>query len=561
MFRSRPAHSTPTSVSTCLAVLLALVGGAVSAAQAADDAQRRLGLRLAEEGRCDAALEVFSEVQGTPPDDAEVARLDGLCALRLQDFRRAITSLEAARSLAPGKEDVDLSLAIAYYHADRLDEAESALARIPAAEQGRGEVLLYSGLIALSQSDFGDAVGRLDAASQLSDAPVEPMASFFLGRAELGAENEGQARSAFERVLRDHPDTPWAEEAQRALDDLDGGAYPWWASVEAGIEWDDNALLRGRGVGLPSEVSDQSDWRGFWFADAGAQLLDFKGFTGGVSARFAGSAHHDLDDFDTLSPGATVWIDRPMPFADTSLRLQYDFDAPFIDRDLFVVSHLVGASLYKPWDGGRYTLFGTSVGFDDYRYERFDSPDTVGGPTCGGAAPFCGPPVNELDGTDRDGRGVSASVLHHEPMTLPLSTLENAWIEGEYRYQQYWSEGSEYDHQRHQVELGIGLTLPLEIGLQVRGRYAYVPYGNRTVFPDADAIAAATATGPGTPVTLSRRNRREQEVGVRVSLERSLTDDVLIRLRYSRTRNISTADVFQYTRDLVGLSVRVGLGG
>ena len=36
---------------------------------------------------------------------------------------------------------------------------------------------------------------------------------------------------------------------------------------------------------------------------------------------------------------------------------------------------------------------------------------------------------------------------------------------------------------------------------------------------------------------------------------------LLVTARYSRTRNRSSAEVFDYTRDLFGLSVRVGLGG
>ena len=122
-------------------------------------------------------------------------------------------------------------------------------------------------------------------------------------------------------------------------------------------------------------------------------------------------------------------------------------------------------------------------------------------------------------------------------------------IEGEYRYQRYWSEGSEYDHQRHQIEVGVGATLPYEINLRVSGRYAYVPYGNPTVFPDPGATS------------LDDDDREEHETGVRVSLTRAIGEHVLVTTRYSRTRNRSSADVFDYTRDLFGVSVRVGLGG
>ncbi|MEM9174651.1 MAG: tetratricopeptide repeat protein [Myxococcota bacterium] len=537
--RPLPSFASPTRLAAGLSAALVVASAPVVAA--ASEAERDLGLRLADEGRCGPALEVLERVRAASPDDAEVATREGLCAIRLQDFTRAIASLEVAREIDPLTPQVDLFLGMAYYHAGRIDEAADALERAGATDGDRGEFLLYSGLVAYAQTDYVAAAGRLDAASQLSDAPVEPMATFFLGRAQLGAQDQGRARAAFEKVVRDHPGTPWATEAARILEEMEsGGGIPWWVTAEIGLEADDNALLRGRGVGLPGEVSGQSDLRGFWFFDAGASFVEFEEVTGGATFRFAGSEHRDLEQFDTLAPGATFWLDRAIPATDAAIRLQYDFDAPFIDgprdgnRDPFVISHLVGASIYKPWKGGQHTVFATSVGVDDYGYERFDLPASA---------------RNEIDATDRDGVGVSASLRHHAPLATPIPGVEDGWLEGEYRYQRYWSEGSEYDQQRHQIEVGVGAMLPFELQLRVSGRYAYVPYGNPTVFPD-----------PGTSL-LDDDDREEHETGVRLSLSRAIGDHVLVTTRYSRTRNRSSADVFDYTRDLFGVSVRVGLGG
>jgi len=567
-----PVAPISNRIGVVLFAIVAIGVAPFAAFAAADEAERALGLRLADEGRCGPALEVLARVQGDPPDDAEVARRDGLCAIRVQDFRRAVESLEAARDIDPLAPRIDLFLGMAYYHAGRIGDAAAALARAGATDGDRAEFLLYSGLVAYAQTDFVAAAGRLDAASQLSEAPVEPMASFFLGRARLGAEDPDRAREAFERVVREHPETPWATEATRALEEMDESAVPWWLTAEIGFEADDNALLRGRGVGLPGEVSGQSDLRGFWFVDAGAAFVEFEEVTGGATLRFAGSEHRDLEQFDTLAPGLTAWLDRAIPKTDASLRLQYDFDAPFIDaprdenRDPFVISHLVGASVFLPWESGQYTIVGTSVGFDDYKYERFDlGPERPPAGCDGSGFAFCRPVRDEKDATDRDGVGVSASILHHVPVDVRIPWVEDGWIEGEYRVQRYWSEGSEYDHQRHQVEIGLGAVLPFEIELRVRGRYAFVPYGNPTVFPDPSDLDAAIAGG-GTPpdtnlIFLSTRDREEHETGVRISLSRALGEHVLVTTRYSRTRNRSNADVFDYTRDLFGVSVRVGLGG
>ncbi len=517
---------------------------------------RALGLSLAQEGRCEAAIETLSPLRTETPQDADAERFTGECAIRLQQFGLAVGALEAARSLDASQPGLDLHLAMAYFHRGDWDAAEDAITRVAVTESNRPQFLLYSGLIAYEQADYGTAIGRLDAASQLSDRPVEPMATFFLGRA-LGQNDEREkAVSTFARITNDYPESPWAPEAQRAIDQLNSDSdIEWWASVELGYEYDGNALLRGRGVGLPEEISNESDHRGFWFFDAGARLFDWKGWSGGATVRYGGSAHDELDEFDAQAPGGTLWVDRELRFADTSLRLQYDVDAAWIGGDPFVVSQLGTALVYKPWDSGGYTLIGTSLGFDDYRYEREDVPD-IGSIDC---TVVCSPAgVNELNETDRDGVGWRASLLHREPLKfLDFEYFSKPYVEGEYLYSRYWSEGSEYDNQRHQAQIGFGVELPFAIQFRATGRYAFVPYDNRSSFPDPDPIPPVL----GTPYELDPRNRREQEVGVRVVLERAFGENVLVRARWSRTEVFSTSDVFEYDRDLFGFSVRVGFGG
>lgn len=566
-----------------IVVLLLVAGPATPAraqpfggASAGSSADRIAALSLAREGRCHAALELLAPLVEARPGDPELARLRGECALRLQDFPLAIASLEHARAIDPDTPDVDLHLAMAYYHAGRIDEASAALERAAVYDPDRAELLLYSGLVAFAREDHPAAVRRLDAASQLSEAPVEPMASFFLGRAALGTEETDRARDAFARVVEEFPGTPWAEEAQRAIDEIDGGGgLAWWARVEVGFEHDDNPLLRGVGVGLPSEIAGQSDQRAFWFVDVGAPLFDLAGFETGAMLRYGGSEHFELERFDTHAPGATVWVDRDLGVASLSARLQYDFDVAWIDADSiesdpFVISHLAALSLYRSWQGGAYTIFTASAGVDDYRYARPDfggdpdgaTPPGPGQPCTDPTLTFCGPDRNEADATDRDGTGVSAGLLHHEPLPIELPGIDAPWIEGGYTYQRYWSEGSEYDHQRHQIRIGVGALLPFEIGLRVSGRYAYAPYGNPSVFPDPSDVAAATEpAGGGREYFLDPGERREHLTGVRVSLERAIGEHVVLTTRYSRTRNRSTADVFSYTRDLFGISLRVALGG
>jgi len=197
------------------------------------------------------------------------------------------------------------------------------------------------------------------------------------------------------------------------------------------------------------------------------------------------------------------------------------------------------------------------MALEDYRYDRrdLDVPDVDQGP-CNPCSPNG---VDEVGDTNRDGFGPIVSLVHRQPLPDPGALgLELPWIEGGYRYQFYHSQGREYDHQRHQVELSAGIRLPLAVDVSVYGRYAYVPYANSSVFPDPSDVRD---TPPDTAYFLSASARREQETAVRVQLQRAFGEHVLQSARWTRTRNRSTSDVFDYTRDLFGVSLRFGWGG
>ncbi len=534
----------------------------------ADD--RSLGLSLARDGRCEPALEVLTPLRTQPARDAELERLTGECAIRLKRFDLAADALEAARGLEPETPGLDLHLAQALYHLGRLDAAESALERAAPRASQTPEFLLYSGLIAFDRGDYARASEQLSAAVALHDDSIEPMASFFLGRAQQRADERARARETYAQVVEGWSDTAWADQAARSIAAIDADEkLPVWASLELGFEADDNALIRGRGVGRPGEVSGQSDVRGYWYVDVGTLWLQSGAWSGGTALRYGGAEQHELTEFDTAAPGATLWFDRALAWQSSTLRLQYDVDATWIGRDgithdPFLVSHLLSTSFFKPWQSGAgVTTFSASLGLDDYGYRRQSlNVDDAPGDPLDPCRPCSPPGVDEVDDTDRDGLGPILSLVHRQP--LPDPSIEGfglAWIETGYRYQYYASEGIEYDHQRHQIELGAGVRLPLAIDLSVRGRYAYVPHANRTVFPDPKDEVEAADAGPGVAYFLDHRARREQETNVRVQLQRAFGEHVLVAARWSRTRNRSTADVFDYSRDLFGLSVRIGWGG
>jgi len=541
----------------CVCLASGLVPASVLALQSATpESERGQALSLAAEGRCEPALPGLRRAHRALPRDAEVAQILGECAIRLRSFGLAVEALEAARRIAPTRPRLDLDLGIAYYHLGRLDAAAEALARAADGESGAApERLLYSGLVALDRGEASLAARRLSQAARLEGRAVEPMASFHLGRAWDSLDERARAKEAFDRVVREWPETAWAEEARRALDRLKSrDRIRRWGSVELGLEHDDNVLLRGRGVDLPSEISGQSDERLYWLGEGGALLLDRARWSGGVTLRYAGAAQREIDSFDSQAPGGTLWLDRRLGSDASGVRLQYDFDAVWIDEDPFLYAHRLAVSVDRSWGRAGRTRASVSVGFDEYRFDIDDIPDGIGQPgdPCPGGIVVCGPPgLDEREARDRDGHDVNVALGHWMP--LPWF---GAWIEGELRYQRFQTQGREFDRQRHQVELAAGVELPWALRFTARGRYAYVPHDDPTTFPDPGGLPP----GGGVQLGLDAARRREQETFVQLRLERAFGPHVRVAADWSRTRNHSSSDVFDYDRNVLGISVRIVLG-
>ncbi len=549
-----------------LLLLLALVGGLLPPTSAvASDPVRARALELARDGRCEVALVELDRLRGPGVRDAEVERLTGECALRLELFGLAVAALERARSLDPESPDVELHLAIAYYHQGEVDAAEVALRRAAARDADAPTVLLYSGLIAFEREDWELAAARLEAASESGDPSPEPMASFYRGRALAALDRVEDADASFERVEIGFAGTAWAEQAERARRELrEAREVQLWASAEVGFEYDDNVLLRGRDVQQPTEISGKDDERGVWFLEGGAEKDFGNGFRGGGQARYGGSAHEELQDFDTHAPGATLWLDRALGRGGTATRLQYDFDAAWIDEDPYLQSHLVTVSLFQPWGASGVTLGELIYGHDDYDFELFDivdGPGTPGAPcpidpATGNPFEDCGPlGLDEKDATNRTGDGLGFRLTHSLPLPVEIPFVGAPSLRGALLFQRYWADGSEYDNRRHQIEIEAGAVLPFELSLRVGGSFAYVAYDNRTSFPDPSNNPS------GRQYALQARQRRERETGVWIELDRPIREHVIVSARFRRTRNRSNAEVFDYDQNEVGFSVRVALGG
>jgi tetratricopeptide (TPR) repeat protein len=531
-------------------VALALAFAAPLGARGATDPDT--ARRLAVEGRCEAALPELARARELAPRDADLPLLQGECAIRLGRYGEAIDALEAARAIDPRRSDVAFQLAVARYHQGDLVGAETALAEAEALGEQGAEVELYRGFLLLQRAEQpGAAAAALERARALGGNAVEPVASYYAGIALVAAEDRAAAREALERVVAEWPGTEWAREAERTLAKLEGGAPRRWLSLRAGYEYDDNVVLLGSGVALPTEISSQRDERAAWLLQAGAELFRSGPWSAGAAISYEGWLHADLSEFDLHYPSLVTWLDRQLGEG-TTARVSLDADYAWVDNEPFYTSQGVGAAVFQ-----RVGRFGTAeIGArywrQNYLFPNDDVPDGPGTPgdlCLDEDDAFCGPPgIDEKQERNRDGDGFTLGVLH----TFPL-LWEVAQLRAGYRYHHFGARGSEYSYNAHEILADATIRLPLEFELRLAASWVDQPYRNASTFPDPDDIVG----GVEYPLSRSRRDDSflETEVAIARPIGRYLT--LSAAWRYQRSR--SNVDVFDYRRHVLGVYATVGL--
>lgn len=525
-------------------------------AQLRDDPRLAQAHRLVVEGRCGAALELLERLGRDHPQDARPLVWTAQCQVEREDYAAARESLERAIALDPDDGESRLLLAISLYHQEEFARASVELEKAASLlGQERAEIDLYRGLILLTQS--GEERARQGAAwlehARTLDAPaVEPMASYYAGLGWSTGKDSARARAAFERVVRESPGTDWAIQAQRLLEGLDTARGRIWGSLLVGVEYDDNAVLLGQGATQPEDISSDSDVRGIWQAQIGADLLRRGPWSVGAALNYSGALYAQINEFDSQYPGLALWVDRRVADA-TTLRLALDSGYAWVDYESFLWTYRSSLSAIQDWGLPGSTETYARFWRDDFFVisdDVLDGDGDVGAP----CDPGCGPPgLDERSARNRDGNGFSIGALH--TVRLPIEwPWGNVLVRAGYEYEYFSSRGTEYTYQSHALAGGVRTDLPWQITLDVAGSYEWRPYRHPSTFPDPPAGE------DGLQYALSNSDRDERTGQVAVTVERPITRWLTGSLGWRYERNHSNVAVFDYERQIVGgyLTARFG---
>lgn len=543
-----------------ITAILALGGGiagttsanaAEQANGAADDTAEviRQAIEAAESGRCAEAFDLLSTAENL----ASRARLlAAQCRVRAGLYPEALNDLNRIRGasdLTPTQVgDVEAYRAVAFYHLERYTEAEAALGRAEGLTSQEAQVSLYIGLIALRNGENDRAAPALESAARLAPAITEPVASYYAGLAWQGSANRTKARAAFRRVVELDGDGPWGKEAAKML--AANTAYPFFASMGAGIEYDSNVELRGKGlVELSPELNfdGKADGRAVWQMNGGVELFEKNDWSGGVNVGYTGNAHFDRTDFDTRYLASGAYLARRFD-AKNLAQIHYQLGLGWVDEKWFLLTHYADLGLTHVWSSaGKTRMFGDLV-WADIRFDAIDAPDAsvclTGTPNVG-----CGPDgLREDEERDRSGYNLGFGLSHDYPVSIPEGldeVLRRVDLAGGYRFGYNHSKGSEWKYFGYAVNLGMDLEFPMAFSLGTHLRYEYRDFLNPSTFPDDES--------PGVTYTLSDADRQEHEVTFTTEVAKDLTEQLSTSIRWRFVSNMSNRSVFDYTRHVVGV--------
>jgi tetratricopeptide (TPR) repeat protein len=517
----------------CAAGLAAV--GVASTALAADEALvlRQSAERLAAADRCEEAMVKAKRARTLDPDDALAAAIEGRCALHLKRYDAAIDPLQRARVLDPSMPGLTIDLAMAHYHRGDLAAADRELSAAERQTPDDPRVLLYRGMLLMDRSQNEAAAAKFERAAAV-DPQIDPLASYYASLAWQRARDRQRARQALEGVTRRAPDSPWADEARRRLQELDQatGFEPgrWSASASTGIEWDDNVVLRGDDVtlpnaGTPSRISNQRDWSVWWGAEARAELLRTENWAGGAIGGYYGDAHFDLHSFDQQTPTASLWLDRRVD-DQSFVRLQPFFGYTWTEGDPYLLTVGGTLSYNRSFDeAGAGTLYAT------YAYRNYLFPISSTGDPPGG--------IDFTKKRDRDGTDFRVGYDH------AIDVTDSTTLRAGVHYGSYEADGNEYSKQSVGGRLGLYQRLPWKLGFDADAYYAYEPYRRESSFPAPFANSA---------------KRRDGYFNLRLQLDRPITDWLSVAAYYRYTDNDSNTPVFDYDRNIIGGYLTVHYG-
>lgn len=395
-----------------------------------------------------AARASFEKVLAENPQDTAALHYLGLIAQAQEDYPGAIDAYQKALAIAPDDPDLLFDLGSAQLESGRDVDARASFERVVAAQPDRARAHLFLGIAQYRLGDYEEAVPHFDRAIAI-DPQLKLHARYYTGLAEVRRGDLGTAAGAFDDVTDASPAHPLSRSAGSLRDQVTADsaeARRWNLALTAGLEYDSNPLVAGKGL------VRKDDGRGVYRVRGSLRLYenDWASLDAGYDAFF--STHFDQTRVDLMThvgwASGSVQLE-PVRF---SLRYDYAYTQISISKKFRGLHRVTPSALVSEGEWGVVQTF--------FQYQHLDYYPSL-----------------LTAALDRDGDEYAVGVNQFIFLPAPLQYLRIGAL-GDFLD----TEGSEFDYDAWEVNAGVGAGLPFGVQLTLLYRFIQRDYRNSSIF-------------------------------------------------------------------------------
>lgn len=467
------------------------------------------------------ALEHFRTVVELTPEDANGQFYLGLTQSRLGEFTEAIRHFAKALQLDPTLQPVHYNLGFAYFQEERYSEALEQFQRAEQFDPQNAAVYFYQGYILHQLKRYQEALPPLEHALQL-DPSIALSAQYYRGLALFGLDRDTPAREAFEAARAVDPQSTIAQNAQHYLAAIkirERERRLWQVEGNASLQYDDNVT-----VGNDIVISRQSDGSTVYGVAARGFAVRTPRWHVGAEYNFFQSLHFTLHEFDIRSH--TFGLLGRLQLEPLTLRLGANYNIIDLNNARLSEAFTVTPSVTIQQAETLFALVAVQ-----YRTENFFH-DVL--------------PEQMASVRSRDGWNVRTGFDQ-----FWLFNKQRAFVRAGYHYEVQRSVGSDWDHNGHEVSLGVQTPLWLGLMLDVNGTY------NRSNYQHINSFSCCIDDRGGLGVLDANdtQKRTDRRFTARVTLWRDVGPYLTVSASFMHVSNPSHVDFFDYRRNVATLVV------
>ena len=511
----------------CLSLLLILA--LVNPVQGAEehkeyDFELAKGLYLYDQGRYKEAERYLKEALSVKPGDRTSGYYLGLTSLRLQRYREAEEQFREVLRRQPDDARAHMGLGMALYHQGRYRESSTELTVAERTVKDDPLLYDYAGLAAAEQQSYEQASEKFLRAGKL-DPELASDARYQRGATLHSQRQFQQATAEFRSAVEGGTVVAAQQAPPPTVPPSQLPSKRWSATYGLSLQYDSNVVLLPGGSPLPNGISHKDD---FVTALAGSyeyRFLQTDKWTIGAGGGLFTNFHARLSDFNVFDLAPSLYVERRLGSA--QLRLQYTLDYVTVGGDAYLVSNAIQPTLTIPESDRTYTQAFFRYQNKDFKSFRDDQ---------------LGAPVNQT----RDANNYMLGAMQY--WRFPD---DRGYVRGGYIFDTDQTGGgdvsiatpgvptsADWQYIGHRLSTGIAYQPLAATTVQLAFDYYRQNYSNPNSFsPDGTTV---------------RRDNIYQLTGTAV---RDIRSWLWLAFQYSYTRDQSNVDAFNYTRNIISLTV------